>query len=55
MKKFLTKLEWIFDYYFAYLLFNGNKLNRYYDYMCKKYPGKFEDCVDRKYEEFMKD
>lgn len=49
MKKFKAKLEWIWDYYFGYFFYNGNKLHRYFDYMCDKYPDKFEDCVDRDY------
>lgn len=38
MKRIMKKIEWIFDYYFAYFLFNGNKQDRYNDYMNKKYP-----------------
>ena len=37
MKKFLKKLDWIIDYYFVYFLYNGNKQDRYFDYMKKKW------------------
>jgi hypothetical protein len=37
IKKILKKLDWIWDYYFVYFLYNGNKLNGYYDYMNKKW------------------
>lgn len=29
MKKFIEELEWIFDYYIAYFLYNPNKIDRY--------------------------
>lgn len=37
MKKIIKKLEWTFDYYIAYFLFNGNKRQKYNDYMEKKW------------------
>ena len=37
MKKTLKKIEWYFDYYFAWILYNGNKKYKYIDYMQKKY------------------
>lgn len=37
MKKILKKIEWFFDYYFVWMLYNGNKPHRYIDYMQKKY------------------
>ncbi len=33
MKKYLEKLEWIFDYYVAYFLYNPHKIERYHKYM----------------------
>ena len=33
MKKYLEKLEWIFDYYVAYFLYNPHKIESYYKYM----------------------
>ncbi len=41
MKHLLNKLGWWFDYYFAYFLYNGNKRNRYHNYMRKKYEKDF--------------
>lgn len=37
LSKLTKKLEWIFDYYFVWMMYNGNKTNRYIDYMEKKY------------------
>ena len=37
MKKLLRKLDWIWDYYFVYFLYNGNKTHRYIEYMEKKW------------------
>ena len=35
--KIINKLEWWFDYYFAWMLYNGNKQDRYIEYMEKKW------------------
>lgn len=40
MKKFLTKLDWYFDYYIVWILYNGNKSDKYVDYMIKKWKDK---------------
>ena len=40
MKKFLKKIEYIFDMYFAWMFYNGNQTHRYYDYINKKYGNK---------------
>ncbi|MEI7525291.1 MAG: hypothetical protein WCJ95_13220 [Mariniphaga sp.] len=37
MKKTTVKLEWIFDYYVAYFLFNPNKIERYFQYLNDKW------------------
>jgi len=37
MKKILKKLEWWFDYYIACMLYNGNKEDKYIEYMEKKW------------------
>ena len=37
MKKFFKKLEFWFDLYFVYFLYNGNKTHKYYEYMNKKW------------------
>lgn len=40
MKKFLNKIDWWFDYYFVWMLYNGNKQHRYIEYMEKKWKKK---------------
>ena len=37
VSKILKKLDWIWDYYFVYFMYNGNKLNKYNDYMKNKW------------------
>lgn len=37
MKKILKKLDWCIDYYFVWMLYNGNKYHRYIEYMEKKW------------------
>ena len=37
LNKILRKLDWIWDYYFVYFLYNGNKIDRYYEYMKNKW------------------
>ena len=37
MKKLLKKLEWWFDIYIAYFLYNDRKKHHYYNYINKKY------------------
>ena len=39
----LQKLEKWFDIYIAYFLYNGNKQERYYDYMKRKYGHNYEN------------
>lgn len=41
MKKFLSQLAWVFDYYFAYFLYNPRKRDRYHRYMKHKYGKKY--------------
>lgn len=35
--KVIKKVEWTFDYYFVWMMYNGNKTHRYIEYMEKKY------------------
>ena len=35
--KILKKLDFYFDFYIAYFLFNGNKRHKYTEYMEKKW------------------
>lgn len=37
MNKIFKKLDWWFDYYFAWMLYNGNKTHKYIEYMEKKW------------------
>ena len=37
MKKLLKKIEWCFDYYIAWMMYNPNKQDRYIDYMEQKW------------------
>lgn len=37
MKKILKKIDWIWDYYFLYFLYNGNKQHRYREYIERKW------------------
>ena len=38
----LRKLEWIFDYYFAWMFYNGMKQDRYVQYMRNKWSEKIK-------------
>ena len=40
MKMLLKKLEWLFDYYIAWMFYNGNKQYRYIEYMERKWKNK---------------
>lgn len=40
IKKSFKILEFWVDYYFVYFLYNGSKLDRYYEYMEKKWGDK---------------
>ena len=42
MKRLLKKLDKWFDIYVAYFLYNGNKQERYYEYMKNKYGKNYE-------------
>ena len=37
MKKFFKQLEFLFDLYFVYFLYNGKRISKYYEYMNKKW------------------
>jgi hypothetical protein len=37
ISKILNKLDWWFDYYFVWMLYNGNKTHLYIEYMEKKW------------------
>jgi len=37
MKKLFKKLDWWFDYYIVWMLYNGNKIHHYNEYMKNKW------------------
>ena len=37
MLKLLNKLDWIYDYYILYFMYNDKKLDRYHSYMKQKW------------------
>ncbi len=37
MKNLIEKLEWWFDYYLVFFLYNPNKIDRYHQYMEEKW------------------
>ena len=37
MKKFIEEMEWIFDYYIVYFLYNPNKNERYSQFLQDKW------------------
>ena len=41
MRKIVSTLCWIIDYYFVYFLYNERQLDRYYDYMKNKWGEKW--------------
>ena len=48
MKKLLRKLDWWFDYYIAWMGYNGMKQDRYVEYMRNKWPDKIKDFENPK-------
>ena len=48
MKKLLRKLDWWFDYYIAWMGYNGMKQDRYVEYMRNKWPDKIKDFENSK-------
>lgn len=40
--KFFEKLEWIFDYYFAWITYNGRKMHKYNEYMIERWGDKYK-------------
>lgn len=37
LKKVLKKLDWAYDYYILYFMYNERKIDRYYQYMESKW------------------
>ena len=44
MKRLLTKLDWIFDFYFAHMLYSDRKFYRYNRYMLMKWGKRYRDA-----------
>lgn len=42
MMKFLKRLEWIFDFYIAWMLYNARKSYNYHKYMINKWGDKYK-------------
>lgn len=40
LKRVIKKIDWIWDVYFVYFLYKDNQLDRYYDYLRKKWGDK---------------
>lgn len=53
MKKFLKNMEYNWDYYFVYFLFNGMKTDRYYDYMSNKWGDKWYTHVEKNHQDYL--
>jgi hypothetical protein len=48
MTQLLSKLDWWFDYYFAWMFYNGMQQERYVEYMRNKWPEKIKDFENSK-------
>ena len=53
MKKFLKNMEYNWDYYFVYFLFNGMKTDRYYDYMSNKWGDKWYTHMEKNHQDYL--
>jgi hypothetical protein len=43
MKKLLFNLGWLFDFYVIYFTYSPRKIQRYHEYMTKRYGNKYTD------------
>lgn len=43
MIKFFTEVMWIFDFYFAWMFYNGYKMFGYHRYMLRKWGKRYRD------------
>lgn len=41
MKKVLSNLQWVIDYYLVYFMYKTDKIDRYHSYMSEKYGQKY--------------
>ena len=48
MKKIINNLHWILDYYFLYFIYNANKINKYDEYMVKRWGNKYLNKIKKK-------
>jgi hypothetical protein len=48
MKKLLRKLDWWFDYYVAWVFYNGMKQDHYVKYMRNKWPERIKNFENPK-------
>jgi hypothetical protein len=47
MKKFLKELDWVWDYYFVYFLYNDMKKHRYHAHMTKKWGDRYNNKLNQ--------
>lgn len=50
-KEFLTKMEYHWDYYFVYFLYNGMKRDQYFDYMANKWGDKWYSHMEKNHQQ----
>jgi hypothetical protein len=53
MKKLLINMEYNWDFYCVYFLFNGMKRDRYFDYMADKWGDRWYTHMEKNYQEQM--
>ena len=54
LKRVTKQIELWFDIYFVYFLYNDKKLDRYYDYMRKKWGDKINQDILKKFRIFVR-
>ena len=54
LKRVAKKIELWFDIYFVYFLYNDRKLDRYYNYMRKKWGDKLNQDISKKFRIFVR-
>jgi hypothetical protein len=46
MKKLIKEISWVFDYYFAYFMYNERTMHRYNRYMIEKWGERFKKRME---------
>ena len=52
MNRLINQLDWIFDYYVAYFMYNPNKIDVYYKYMFDKWNVNLNTKFEKQTENF---